>query len=76
MSYAVLFPVVMCSPVRPLPSCPFCPLPNEKTKDFQAYEINVVYPTGLGHTSSRFRQQNRKRDARRCFDNALLAPIM
>ena len=37
MSNPVLFPVAMCSPVRPLPSCPFSPLP-------QAYTVNSRQP--------------------------------
>ena len=37
MSNPVLFPVAMCSPVRPLPSCPFSPLP-------QAYTVNGRQP--------------------------------
>jgi hypothetical protein len=31
MSNPVRFPVAMCSPVRPLPSCPFSPLPDAYT---------------------------------------------
>jgi hypothetical protein len=31
MSNPVLFPVAMCSPVRPFPSCPFSPLPQAYT---------------------------------------------
>jgi|SRR6267154_666176 len=37
MSNPVLFPVAMCSPVRPFPSCPFSPLP-------QAYTVNRRQP--------------------------------
>jgi hypothetical protein len=37
MSNPVLFPVAMCSPVRPFPSCPFSPLP-------QAYTVNRGQP--------------------------------
>jgi hypothetical protein len=37
MSNPVLFPVAMCSPVRPFPSCPFSPLPH-------AYTVNRGQP--------------------------------
>lgn len=52
ISYAVLFPVVMCSPVLPFPSCPFSPLPKQKTSKVsisaqQNFGKNLPFPPSV-----------------------------
>jgi len=64
MSNAVLFPVAMCSPVRPLPSWPFSPLPDAYTvKQAGQLPIQALYKKRSSRALSAHGEKQRERDA-------------
>jgi len=76
MSYAVLFPVVIRSPVVPFPNCPFSPLPKEKTKVKDQSRQKIVASEAARRTFSRPSKDERESNTRRRLHGILLLPIV
>ncbi len=72
MSNPVLFPVAMCSPVRPFPSCPFSPLPQAYTVNRRQPLIQALHKKCSSRALSVHGEEKRECNASRGGNDALL----